>query len=419
MRFFEAVGIAIDALKANKMRSFLTMLGVIIGVGAVIGLMSVGEGAKQAIIERIEVLGTNLIFVRPGAAKEGMVMREIGTAEVLSYDDALALKESPYVKLVAPEVSLSSSVVYGGKNYRARVVGTSPEFYEIRNCEMEMGEFINENHIKGRSRVCVLGKDIAENLFGVLDPVGERVKINGRPFRIIGVLERKGGFESLLIDQAIIVPITTAFYTLSPKRLIRGGEFLIHNVNVMAVDEELIDEAEEDIREILRERHRLSENEEDDFSITSSKDLLEIASDIMGVMTILLGCIAGISLLVGGIGIMNIMLVSVAERVREIGIRKAVGAKNRDILLQFLTESVFLSFVGGGIGVLLGFLLSFLISNIRIPEHPLFYRGVYTKITPEMVLLALSISILVGLFFGIYPARRASKLDPIEALRHE
>ncbi len=416
MKLLEYLYLALRGLSINKLRSALTVLGIVIGVGAVISLMSVGRGAGAEITSRIQSMGTNLLFVRPGAVSERGVRQAIGTRTTLTLEDAEALADPlkcPSVALVAPEGSAFVQVVAGSENVNTRVLAVTPEYEPVRNFTVAEGEFITEQNLKARSMVCVLGSEVAETLFDGNDPLGQVVKIARRPFRVIGVLEEKGGTSFFSPDETVVIPLTTAMYRLMPRRTARGG----HNVgviNVQATSEEEIDAAEEQIRAVLRQRHHLIDGEDDDFTITSQKDILGTLKGATNVLTILLGSIAGISLLVGGIGIMNIMLVTVTERTREIGIRKAVGAKRRDILLQFLIESATLSFSGGLLGILLGWGLSHLISSLKIGG-----QVIHTTITPDIVLLAVSVTVVIGLFFGIYPALRAARLNPIDALRYE
>ena len=415
MNLIEGVRLAFRGLLANKLRSSLTVLGIVIGVAAVISLMSVGRGAEAQITEQIEGIGTNLLFVRAGVTSSGPVRAAQGSAVTLSLEDAEAIADPanvPSAELVAPEISTFAQVVAGSENVRTRILGVTAEYEEVRNYGVAEGEFITESNTKSRSMVCVLGSNVAEDLFGGISPIGRTVKINSRPFRVTGVLESKGGTGFGNQDDVVVVPITTAMYRLMPQRTIQGGR-RVGVINVQATGEDEIDAAIEQITALLRERHRITG--EDDFIITSQQDILETMREVTGVLTILLGSIAGIALLVGGIGIMNIMLVSVTERTREIGIRKAVGARSRDILQQFLIESATLSFSGGVIGLLVGWGLSLLIGGISIGDG----QPMTTVITPDIIILAVGVAVAIGLFFGSYPALRASRLNPIEALRYE
>ncbi len=414
----ESIRVAMRGIRANKLRSGLTMLGIVIGVGAVIALMSVGKGSEESVLSRIRSMGTNLLFVSPGSSQQGGIAAGAGTAPTLTYDDALAIATLPAVKAVAPEANSAAQVVYGGSNTRTRVVGTTPEYESVRNFRVARGEFLTQQSVDSAALVAVLGADTAQTLFGDGDPVGQSVRVTtsfgsgstGFSFRVIGVMERKGAQALGNQDDVIFVPITTLQQRLSLQRTASGSRN-VSTINVQAVEERLMDQAVQQIGELLRERHRVIE---DDFTIRSQEDMLQTASDITGVMTMLLGAIAGISLVVGGIGIMNIMLVSVTERTREIGIRKAVGARRKDVLVQFLLESAVLSILGGVTGIVVGVGAASLISGVQVGGQT--FRAV---VTPDAIVLAFGVSAAIGLFFGIYPATRAARLHPIEALRYE
>ena len=415
MNLIASVSLAFRGLMANKMRSFLTMLGIVIGIASVISLMSVGRGAEAQITEQIGSIGTNLLFVRPGAASTGMVRSAQGSAATLTLEDAEAIANPsnvPSAELVAPEISTFAQVIAGSQNVNTRIIGVTPEYEEVRNYGVADGEFITEQNVQARSMVCILGSNVADDLFGGLDPIGQSVKINRRQFRVAGVLESKGGTGFGSQDDVVVVPITTAMYRLMPQRTSAGGH-RVNSINVQAINEDEIDAAIEQITALLRDRHRVTG--EDDFSITSQQDILDTMKEVTGIMTLLLGSIAGIALLVGGIGIMNIMLVSVTERTREIGIRKAVGAKRHDILMQFLIESATLSLSGGVVGLLLGWGFSRLISGINIGDG----QSLTTVVSPDIVILAVGVAVGIGLFFGSWPAVRAARLNPIDALRYE
>jgi putative ABC transport system permease protein len=402
---------ALESLTSNKLRSGLTMLGIIIGVGAVIAMLSVGQGASATISGSINSIGTNLIFV-VGSTNEDVTVRR-----PLTLEDAEAIGDP----LNAPSILLTSvmytvprmKVSAAGKTVTMTVTAVTPTYDEIRNLEMQDGEFLSDVHMNGRASVAVLGTTTAENLFGADEGlIGETVRIQGQPFRIIGVQKSKGGSGFSDEDDVLYVPYTTAVSRLAQ----RSGEApnRVDMVVASAVSAESVPDASEEIRQILRVRHH-TEVGKDDFTLMTQQDFLSLTSQIMGVLTIFLGGIAAISLLVGGIGIMNIMLVSVTERTREIGLRKALGARRRDIMIQFLTESATLSVFGGLIGIGLGALLAFGVGQIA--------KATGNAFTPviglDSVLLATLFSAAVGLFFGIYPASRAAGLEPVEALRYE
>ena len=415
----ENVRVALDGLTANKLRSILTMLGVIIGVGAVIALMSIGEGAQASITEEITSIGTNLVFVSPGAAQMGHVTEAAGSAATLTYDDAEAIADPnnvPDAAVVAPEYSSNTQVIFGDANIHTSVVGTTGTYPSAYDLEVASGRFIEKKDVDKRANVAVLGYHAAQDLFGEFDPIGQKIKValsggnGGRAsLTVVGVLEEKGDSMMGSADDQIFVPISTAQTKLFSGRNAQG-ELLVTSVNVVAASEDRADAVLDQIDALLRRRHGIDSSEDADFIVRSQDDMLEMMTTVTDTLTILLGAIAGISLVVGGIGIMNIMLVSVTERTREIGIRKAVGARRSDILTQFLLEAVVLSLLGGLIGILLGVGLGQLVNM----------TGMMTSVvTPDSVLLAVGFSLAVGLFFGIYPAGQAAKLNPIEALRYE
>ncbi|GAB4402382.1 MAG: ABC transporter permease [Anaerolineales bacterium] len=411
MNVQESLRTAITSLAANKLRSFLTMLGIVIGVAAVIAMLSIGRGAQAAITSQITSMGTNLLFVRPGAASQGGVRMAQGSAATLTYEDALALAEAPSVAAVAPEASTFGQVVYLSNNINTQITGVTPEYEQVRNMPVEYGSFITAQHVAARSPVAVIGANVAAELFNGDDPLDKTIRINGQNFRVIGVLKAKGGTGFGVVDDRILIPLTTLQSRLASSGRFRGGN-TIQTINVQVVSEKVTDQAIEEISAILRERHNILY--EDDFTITSQQDTIEAANQITGILTVFLGGIAAISLLVGGIGIMNIMLVSVTERTREIGIRKAVGARKRDILAQFLTEATLLSVVGGLVGILVGYGISRFITGINLGN-----TQISAVVSADSVLLATLFSVAVGLFFGIFPAQRAADLNPIEALRYE
>ncbi|HHX64786.1 MAG TPA: FtsX-like permease family protein [Chloroflexi bacterium] len=415
MKITESVRMAFQSLGANKMRSGLTMLGIIIGTGAVIALLSVGEGAQAAITEQVRSIGANLIFIFSGQIQQSSGQMTLHNIEPLTRQDAEALADpvrAPHVYAVAPEINRSATLTYMGERLDVPVVGTTPEYEYVRNFPVELGEFLTVGDETTGARVVVLGSRTAKNL--VEDPaslIGDTVRLNNIPFRVIGILEEKGGqgFGGGSVDNQAVIPLSTAQRRLFSGRFATATGLRVDLINVSAVDEDSIDAAIEEVTWILRERHNIR-FEEDDFTVTSQQDVLGVLSQITNVLTIFLGAIAGISLLVGGIGIMNIMLVSVTERTREIGIRKAVGARRTDILSQFLVESVVLSIIGGLIGIGFGWGVAALVNTLD---------AFTTVVSPQAVALAVSFSLAVGLFFGIYPASRAANLHPIQALRYE
>jgi putative ABC transport system permease protein len=411
----QTIGTASSALVGNKMRSSLTVLGVVIGVTAVISLMSIGKGSQAAITSNIESLGTNLIFVRPGASTSAGVSGGQGSAASLTLEDAYALADptlAPAVAGVAPEVDTFAQVIAGRNNTRTQVVGVTPEYQFVRNFPVAEGSFITNANVQSRSMVVVLGSSVAETLFGQVSAVGQSVRISGLQFKVIGVLQSKGGTGFGNADDVMLAPITTVQARLSRQRTATGAQN-VQTINVQAVSAKQVDAAIQQVSAILRQRHRIVVGD-DDFTVTSQQDTITALQQSTQVWVVFLGAIAGISLLVGGIGIMNIMLVSVTERTREIGIRKAVGAKRRDILLQFLVEAALLSLTGGGIGVLVGWGVSHFVSGLSLGG-----QAIQAVISGDIVILAVSVSAAIGILFGLYPAYRAARLNPIEALRYE
>jgi putative ABC transport system permease protein len=406
-----SVRIAVRSLGANKLRSALTMLGIIIGVMAVIAMLSIGRGAQAAITAQINSIGTNLLFIRPGAPQTGGVRQAEGSAATLTLDDADALAGVQDVIGVAPSVDSFAQLAYLGNNANARVIGATPEYVDTMNANVADGDFVSSANVTSRAPVVVLGAQIATNLFNDSEPVGQSVRLNGASYRVIGVMESKGGTGFMNQDTQVFVPITTAM-----SRVNRGGQFrggnTVSDINIKITDPSVQDAVIQDISQILRDRHHTQF--QDDFTIQSQQDILNTANQITGVLTIFLGGIAGVSLVVGGIGIMNIMLVSVTERTREIGIRKAVGARKRDIMMQFLTEATILSVSGGLIGIMFGAIIARVISGINFGTSTL-----NTVVDLDSILLAVGFSVAVGLFFGSYPANRAAGLHPIDALRYE
>jgi putative ABC transport system permease protein len=416
-----AVRVALRALGANKLRTTLTMLGIIIGVGAVIALMSIGRGAQAQITSQIQGLGTNLLFIRPGATQQSGVRSAAGQAATLTLDDATVIANAPNVVAAAPEMGTIAQILSGGQNWSTRVTGVTEDYASVRNTNVAQGEWISRTHVDSRSSVVVLGDTVAKNLFPDSDPVGQTVRMSvgsrtGTNFRVIGVAEPKGASGFGNQDDQVFMPITTVMARLFAQRNARGAPN-VSTINVQVASEQVMPQTVEAIGELLRERHKVAQ---DDFTIQSQQDFLNTFNQIAGTFTLLLGAIAGISLVVGGIGIMNIMLVSVTERTREIGIRKAVGARRFDILTQFLVEAIVVSVLGGAIGIMLGGGLAALISQIQVPgQGGGAAQNLQTQVGLDSVLLAFCVSAAVGLFFGIYPATRASRLNPIEALRYE
>jgi putative ABC transport system permease protein len=405
---------ALSSLGANKLRAGLTLLGIVIGVTSVISLMAIGKGAQESITSRIESLGTNLLFVRPGATTQGGISSGLGSAGTLTMDDAYALLDpifAPSVAAVAPEISTSGQIVAGRENTFSQIVGVTPEYEFVRNFPVESGQFISNGQVNNISQVVVLGSRVSESLFGFRDPVGQHVRISGRQFEVVGVLESQGGSALGNFDDRVLVPITTAYFRLESQRTTQGG-VSVQTVNVEVRSGDDMDSALQEIATVLRLRHRITG--EDDFTVSSQQETIDTLEETTNTFVIFLGAIASISLLVGGIGIMNIMLVSVTERTREIGIRKAMGAKRRDILFQFVSEATLLSLSGGGLGVALGFAVSKMLDGRSLGG-----QSFQTAFSGDIAILALVVSGAIGLFFGIYPAMRAARLHPIEALRSE
>ncbi len=405
----QSLRMALRNITANKTRSALTMLGIIIGVAAVITMLSIGRGAQASITSQVQSMGTNLLYVRPGSTQSSGVRQEAGTAQTLTLEDAEALVNLSSVVAVAPEVDSFGQMVYQSQNTRARIYGVTPEYTTVRNYTVAEGEGISSEQVTAQSLVVVLGNTTATTLFGdTSSAVGKTIRIDSQPFRVIGVLAAKGSSGMGNQDDLALVPITTAQARLFGQNRVSGGQKSISSINIQITSQSVSDQVVASISEVLRERHHITF--EDDFSVSSQQDILESASQIATILTLFLGGVAGISLLVGGIGIMNIMLVSVTERTREIGVRMAVGAKPRNILAQFLVEALTLATAGGFLGVVLGLVGGRLLAA-RF-HWPILMR-------PDIIVISVVFSALVGVGFGLYPAQKASRLDPIDALRFE
>jgi putative ABC transport system permease protein len=405
MRLRNLLKVALKSLTKNRMRSLLTSLGVIIGVAAVIVMVAIGQGAQVDIEAQITSLGANMVMIFPGASWSRGVSHGAGSQNRLTLDDAEAIRErATLVTAVSAEVRVNAQIIGGDSNWNTSVQGVDPEYQEVRDWHTVSGEFFTKRDVRAKAKVAVLGKTVADNLFPGSDPVGEKIRIRNTPFKVVGVLEAKGqsGYGSDR-DDVVMVPATTALYRLA------GGRY-ISRIFASALSTEVSEAAENELVAILREEHHLEPGEEDDFRVRSQAEFLETATETSRVMTLLLGAVAAVSLVVGGIGIMNIMLVSVTERTREIGIRLAVGARGSDLLIQFLTEAVVLAIVGGIVGILLAVGVSVFLDRVV---------GMTAIISPAIVALAFCFSGAVGVFFGYYPARKAARLNPIDALRYE
>jgi putative ABC transport system permease protein len=400
--------IAVRALRVNKMRALLTMLGIIIGIAAVIAMVAIGAGASKMISDQIASIGSNLLLVVPGSVTSGGMRAGAGGAQTLTYDDARAIKaECPSVAHAAPTVRGSAPVVFGNQNWSTLVMGTTPEMLNVRDWPLTAGRNLSQSDVDGATKNCLIGRTIVENLFGAADPIGKIIRIKKIPFTVIGLLEGKGQSpQGQDQDDVIYIPLTTA------QRKLFGSQVrsTVGAIMIQANDADSLKKAEEEVTSLLDQRHRIGPSRERDFTVRNLSEMLAVSEQSSRVMSILLGAVASISLIVGGIGIMNIMLVSVTERTREIGIRMAIGARQRDILLQFLTEAVLLTTCGGIIGMVAGVAGAMIISKIM--EWP-------TLISSQAIIIAFLFSAGVGVFFGFYPARKAAGLNPIDALRYE
>lgn len=406
MNFKNLIKIAVRALFRNKLRAILTMLGIIIGVGSVIAMLAIGQGSKKKISDQMSSMGTNMIMVMPNFQRRGGVSLGTSNNVALKYSDVVALRnEAAAISGVSPEVRASGQIIYGNQNTQTTVYGVTEEYLQIRKLNIKSGRIFNSAEVKSMAKVCILGKTVVDNLFGEgNDPIGLSIRIKNLPFQVIGVLESKGesgGGQDQ--DDQIIAPFTTVQRRLAAIDYING-------IYASAVSEEKSALAQSEVEEILRRTHKIKDSDENDFRIMSQSELIETVSSVSDVMTYLLGAIAGISLLVGGIGIMNIMFVSVTERTREIGLRMSIGGRGKDILRQFLVESMLLSIIGGILGVIFGFVVAKIAGSLM--DSP-------TIVSSHSVALAFAVCFAIGVFFGWYPARKASNLNPIDALRYE
>jgi putative ABC transport system permease protein len=404
--FLATIRLALRALARNKLRSGLTMLGIIIGVGAVIAMVALGQGAQQQVQQQIAALGSNMLFVGSGTMNRGGVHLGMGNTQTLVRSDVEAIvRECPAVAMAAPGSGAGVQTVFGNDNWGTRVTGTEPQYFDIREWALREGVRFTEEDVRSAANVVVIGETVRKNLFGATDPLGQTVRINNLPFKVVGVLTPKGQSATMGDDQddTMLMPITTL------QKKITGQNWL-RFINVSAKSKEQTYAAQQQIEGLLRDRHKIHPGQDDDFFVRNLADLAEVADQTGWVMTLLLASIASVSLVVGGIGIMNIMLVSVTERTREIGIRMAIGATESDVQRQFLIEAVTLSVIGGGIGILLGVLVSWLIPQL------LGWPAIVSRLA---IVIAVVFSVAVGVFFGYYPARKAADLHPIEALRYE
>jgi len=408
-KWLDPLSTAWVGIVSHKLRSFLTMLGIVIGVGAVITLMSVGKGSTAQILSNIQSMGANLVTIRGGASTFGGVRGAMGGSNTLTMEDAEAIAQQvSNIFAVAPSSSSNLQLVANDENTNSQVTGVTTDYPSVNNLKVASGSFFSDEEYQRGANVVVLGSTVAETLFGETSPVGQKMRMGSMIVTVIGVLESKGGMMNSS-DDAVFIPLTTLHQAVAQTRTAQG-ETVVSSISLTVTEENKADQVKEEITSLLRTRHRLGASADDDFNIQSMSDIVKTLSEASGTMTLLLGAIAGISLLVGGIGVMNIMLVSVLERTREIGIRKALGAKERDIWSQFLIEAAFLTLAGGIIGIIGGWGVSWLIDKMGV---------VSTVITSDIVILAVSVSVAIGLFFGFYPAWNASRLNPIEALRSE
>lgn len=405
MLFTELLKMAALSLIANKLRTFLTMLGIIIGVCSVIAMVSVGQGVKKNVVDSISRLGSNMLVIMSGSSNRGGIRGGAGSVKTLTYDDAQAIKSKiKNVDYVSPTVQTTSQVVYGHENWSTTITGVIPEYAAIQSLTMQSGIFFGNHDVDVRNRVAVIGTTVATNLFGGVNPVGKKIRIGNAPYTVIGLIASKGqstGGQDQ--DDTVLIPLTTA-----QERLL--GITYVRSVNVQVTTQDKMDEVQANIEKLLRQRHRIRDGMEDDFNVRNLTSIMETMNETTTMITLLLGSIAGISLVVGGIGIMNIMMVSVTERTREIGIRKAIGATYNSIMLQFLIESTMISILGGIIGIIIGVGAAMAISK---------FGNFTTVISSLSIIASFGFSLFVGIFFGMLPARKAARLDPIDALRYE
>ncbi len=406
MNYINLLKIAKNALLRNKFRAFLTMLGIIIGVASVITMLAIGQGSKQSIRSQISTMGSNMIFIMPGSEQRGGVMMGNSNAQNMKISDVEALKNNvTNIIAISPELRASGQAVFGNSNWPTTIYGGNHQYLDIKSLKLESGRMFNESEIKTMAKVCIVGQTVVENLFGKgVDPIGQSIRFKNIPFKVIGVLADKG--ENAMgqdQDDLMLAPYSTV------QRRILAVDY-IQSIQMSAVSEEKSDEAITEITAVMRKKHKIKDGDDSDFRVMSQAELVKTISSVSDIMTALLGAIAGISLLVGGIGIMNIMYVSVTERTREIGLRMSIGGKGRDILLQFLIESTLLSVIGGIIGILLGYLASSIVGSIM---------GWPTLIMTQSVVASFLVCSAIGIFFGWYPARKAASLNPIDALRYE
>lgn len=405
MNFTNLIKVAFRAIANNKFRSFLSMLGIIIGVAAVIIMMAIGQGSKESVRKNISQMGTNIIMIRPGADMRGGVRQDPSEMQTLKIADYMSIKENTkFISYVSPEVSSSGQAIYGANNTSTSIYGESVEYLDIKQWNVQDGQMFTDEDIKKNAKVCVIGKTVADELFpNGEDPVGKTIRFTSIPFRIVGVLKSKG-YNSFGMDQdnLIIAPYTTVM-----KRIL--AQDFLNNINCSALTEEMTDEAIDELTAILRENHKLKETDEDDFTIRSQQEMMETMSSTMDTITIILVVAAAFSLLVAGIGIMNIMLVSVTERTKEIGLRMSVGARGIDISSQFLVESIIISLTGGVLGIIVGYLGTLICGNFGLP----------TSIPMWSIFVSFAVCTIIGVGFGYFPAQKAANMDPIEAIRYE